>query len=120
MRSSADDLWARVRRQRPELADRVEALALAELDATSRCAGWRVRDVLGHLVFLAESTQASMARALTTGGFAVHSMLARPGRRLGALSCDDLVARLRAGADGDFHIVGTPRRGARRAPCPRP
>jgi uncharacterized protein (TIGR03083 family) len=48
------DRWEQVAAQRRALAERTLALDAGSWDHASRCEGWRVRDVLGHLVYLAE------------------------------------------------------------------
>jgi uncharacterized protein (TIGR03083 family) len=48
------DRWEHVAAQRRALAERVLGLDAASWDHPSRCEGWRIRDVLGHLVYLAE------------------------------------------------------------------
>ncbi len=109
MGTPAEEIWQRVRRLRLEFADRVEALSHAELDAPSACEGWRVRDVVGHLVYLGESTQLCVVRDLAKGGLVPDRVLARHGRRLGDLDDAKLAHRLRGAAGGRFHILGTPR-----------
>lgn len=104
----AAEIWVEVAARRCELADRVQSLELSQLDAESWCSGWRVRDVLGHLVHLAEATQSSMARDILRGGGRPNRALAREARRLGDSPVSGLADRLRAAADGRFHAVGTP------------
>ncbi|MFI5044333.1 MAG: maleylpyruvate isomerase family mycothiol-dependent enzyme [Acidimicrobiales bacterium] len=105
----AVDVWARVAARRVELADRIDTLDPAELDAESWCAGWRVRDVIGHLVQLAEATQRSMAMVLLRNGLPLDRGLAAAARRIGDRPADELAARLRRSAGGRFHVVGLPR-----------
>lgn len=50
---------ARLRRQ---FADQVESLDETAWNSASWCEGWRVRDVLAHLVQGAEATYLSMSR----------------------------------------------------------
>jgi uncharacterized protein (TIGR03083 family) len=54
--------WAQVEAERIALTGRVLALSPEEWDHPSRCQEWRVRDVLGHLVHLAETPLRSRAR----------------------------------------------------------
>jgi len=54
------DLRQEAARQRHLFADRIESLDESSWDESSWCAGWRVRDVLAHLVRNAESTPWSL------------------------------------------------------------
>jgi uncharacterized protein (TIGR03083 family) len=109
MPPDADTYWATVRDQRRALADQVGALDPAAWDSPSWCAGWRVRDVLGHLVHLAEASQLSMAGDMVRHGGRPNQALARCATRLGDLPVADLADRLRAGSGGRFHVPGMPR-----------
>ena len=53
-------IWSLVEDERIALARRVRDLTPEQWDAPSRCEGWRVRDVLGHLVHMAESSAKSL------------------------------------------------------------
>ena len=102
------DVWERVAARRVALADRVAALDDAQLDGPSWCGDWRGRDVLGHLVQLAEATQRTMARDIVTNGVLPNRAIDRMARRTALASREELVSRLRAAAGGRFHVVGTP------------
>ncbi|MEY2474061.1 MAG: hypothetical protein QOK28_3390 [Actinomycetota bacterium] len=102
------DVWAQVAAQRRELADRVESLEPSQWDAESWCTGWRVRDVLGHLVHLAEATQVSITRDVVRAGGRPGRALSKIARRLGERPVPGLADRLRAAAGGRFHVLGTP------------
>ena len=73
MATASVDTRGEVRRLRVEFADEIAALSPDLWDIPSWCTGWRVRDVLGHLVSMAEATQLSMFWQI------LHSGL-RPGR----------------------------------------
>lgn len=105
----AVDVWSELRRLRCEFADRVESLDERAWDSQSWCAGWRVRDVLGHLVHLAEATQASIVRDVIRGGARPDRALSKAARGLGDERVPELASRLRAAADGRFHALGTSR-----------
>jgi uncharacterized protein (TIGR03083 family) len=102
------EVWSRVSGYRLELAERVEPLEQADLDAPSWCEGWRVRDVIGHLVHLAEATQLTMATAIARNGLPPDRALAAVARQLGQLSGSQLAERLRGARSGRFHVIGTP------------
>ncbi|HEX4162317.1 MAG TPA: maleylpyruvate isomerase family mycothiol-dependent enzyme [Acidimicrobiales bacterium] len=95
---------ARLRRQ---FADRIAALDEAAWDTASWCAGWRVRDVLAHLVKGAEMSYGSLTLDLVRGGFRPDRSVGRAATRLGAEPVPELAERLRRAADRQFHLVGT-------------
>jgi uncharacterized protein (TIGR03083 family) len=80
-----------------------------EWDGPSWCAGWRVRDVLGHLVFLAEASTRSAAGDILRNGMRPDPALSTLATELGALPVPQLTVRLRAAAGGQFHIPVMPR-----------
>jgi uncharacterized protein (TIGR03083 family) len=96
-----------VRHARCELADRIESLTPEQWDSDSWCRGWRVRDVLGHLVHMAEANNASMFALLSRNPVRPDRALDREARRLGDRPVPELASRLRA-ADGRFHVIGSP------------
>ncbi|MHB8467968.1 MAG: maleylpyruvate isomerase family mycothiol-dependent enzyme [Acidimicrobiales bacterium] len=102
------DVWADVAARRSQLAEWARSLEPSAADAPSWCDGWRVRDVLGHLVHLAEATQLRMARDVITRGPMPDRALARVAADLGRRSVEELSDRLQAAAGGRFHILGTP------------
>ena len=84
--------------QRGRLVDSVEALSDDQWNTQSLCAGWRVRDVLGHLISILE---------IPIGKFLVNVLKARDfdryvdrvAREIGNRDSKDLVAALRSNAD---------------------
>ena len=108
LRMDAAQLWPELRSQRLQLADQIEALDETAWDVASWCDGWRVRDALGHLVHLAEATQLSMGADVIRGGLRPDRALSRSARCLGDLPVPELCRRLRASADGRFHVFGSP------------
>jgi len=107
--SKADDIGARVHACRLLLADRIAALTPDQWDVESWCSGWRVRDVLGHLVHLAEATQISMGRDVLGNGGRPNRALQRIARQMGDRPVPELAERLRRSADGRFRVLGAPR-----------
>ncbi len=110
MTGAADlDVWGAVADERVRLADLLAGVAPEAWAAPSRCAGWSVKDVVAHLVFLAEGTVASVF--LTT--MRTHPVPSRGtaevARRLAAsTTADELVDRLRQAAGGRFVVPGLP------------
>ena len=98
-----------VRHARCELSDRIESLAPEQWESNSWCQGWRVRDVLGHLVHMAEAATASMLSSLSRNLARPDRALDREARRLGDRPVPELASRLRAAAEGrGFHVIGSP------------
>ena len=101
-------MWPELARLRQHFADRIDSLDEPAWNAESWCIGWRVRDVVGHLVHLAEASQVSMLRDLARGGGRPDRALSRMATKLGAQPVPDLTRRLRAAAGGRFRIPGFP------------
>jgi uncharacterized protein (TIGR03083 family) len=96
---------ARLRRQ---FADRFESLDEAAWTSASWCTGWRLRDVLAHLVQNAERTYTSLTVDLLRGGFGPDRAMSKAAKRLGDLPVPELAERLRLAAERHFHLPGTP------------
>jgi uncharacterized protein (TIGR03083 family) len=95
---------ARLRRQ---FADQMVSLDEAAWESPSWCAGWRVRDVLAHLVRGAEMTYGSLTVDVLRGGFRPDASVRKAARRLGDTPVPELADRLRAAATRRFHLVGS-------------
>jgi uncharacterized protein (TIGR03083 family) len=102
------DTWGEVRALRLEFANELGALSPAVWDSPSWCTGWRVRDVLGHLVAMRETTQLSMLGQILRNGLRPDRAVDRMARQLGSQPVPELVERLRRAADGRFHVLGVP------------
>lgn len=95
---------ARLRRQ---FADQIESLDETAWNSASWCEGWRVRDVLAHLVRGAEATYLSMTCDLLRGGFRPDHAVSKAAKRLGDVPVPKLADRLRV-AGGGFRLPGFP------------
>src|SRR5947207_7207485 len=100
MAGTSPDIWPEVARLRYEVADRMELLPEEQWAANSWCSGWRVRDVLGYLVHLAEATRWSVVRDALRNGVLPDRFLGRIARRLGAEPVPSLARRLHDAAGG--------------------
>lgn len=100
--------WGWVAEQRRALAASLEAMAPDAWDQPSLCRGWLVRDVVGHLVHLAEGTRASVALDLARQLRPPPAALSRIAKREGRAAPGDLVARLRTSAEGRFVVPTQP------------
>ena len=101
-------VWGEIANLRLELADRFSALERPQWESASWCEGWRVSDVVGHLVHIAEATHVSMASDILRNGVLPDRALSTVAKRLGNLDGDELVRRLRAASGSRFHVPGTP------------
>jgi uncharacterized protein (TIGR03083 family) len=72
-----DRLWALVSAERQDVLELLEDLRTAEWNAPSLCAGWRVRDVVGHLTMATDTPLSSAVVGLVRAGFDVDRFLAR-------------------------------------------
>ncbi len=104
-----DTWWAAIAEERLALADALESTDPSAWAAPSRCVGWTVRDVVAHLVYLAEGTRLS----ILLGGALIDPRPSRSvdkaARRLAASqSPEQLISRLRAAAHGRFVVPGLP------------
>jgi len=101
------DIEGEVRRLRLEIALEIGALSPDRWDIPSWCTGWRVRDVLGHLVQNAEATALSIFWQIIRNPLRPDRTVDRLARTLGSRPVPELVERLRA-AEGHYHIPGVP------------
>jgi uncharacterized protein (TIGR03083 family) len=93
------DVWDQVSAERRELADLLDGLTPQQWDTASLCTGWRVRDVVGHLIGGAEMTTGAAILGMLKAGFRVEVMLDREARHIGASDVDELRRRMRAAVD---------------------
>ncbi|GAB2524146.1 maleylpyruvate isomerase family mycothiol-dependent enzyme [Nocardiopsis aegyptia] len=106
-----DSAWTIIEEQRRSLADLLEGLSETQWETPSLCAGWRVRDVAGHVALAPQLTSLSRAavelvRARGDYDRMVHDVSVRHARRPGA----DLVAELRDHAASRDLVVLTDHR----------
>jgi uncharacterized protein (TIGR03083 family) len=67
-----------------------------------------VRDVLGHLVYLAEATQLGIVRDVLRHGPVPDRALSRMARSLGDRPTSELADRLESSAHRRYHVIGLP------------
>ena len=95
-----DDYWSAVRAMRLAVADLLDELAPEEWERPSLCAGWRVRDVAGHLSLIPTITTGEMLRAGPRAGFNPNRINTLMARRYADRPTEAIVARIRAHAGG--------------------
>jgi uncharacterized protein (TIGR03083 family) len=106
--SRSGGLWDRVSRNRCRLADDFAALTREEFNAQSWCPGWRVQDVLAHLVQNAEASRGSVVRDLFKYGLRPDHVVLRLAQELCTQPVAELCQRLRSASNGRYHFPGTP------------
>ena len=90
-----DEYWSAVTHLRLSIADLLDELDPSEWDRPSLCAGWRVRDVAGHLSLVPTITTWEMVRAAPRAGFNPHRINTRLARRYGDRPTHAIVSRIR-------------------------
>lgn len=101
-------VWEWIADERVRLAELLEGVGDRDWDRPSLCTGWRVRDVLGHVVWLAEGTRWTILGDLIRTRRLPNAAVAQASRSVGDLPPADLVARLRRAANGRFKVPGAP------------
>jgi len=94
-----DDYWSAVTAMRLTVADLLEELTPQQWERPSLCAGWRVRDVAGHLSLIPTITTWEMVRAAPRGRFNPHRINTLLARKYAEASPATIVARIREHAD---------------------
>jgi len=89
-----DEAREHVRRERTELLAFLETLTPEEWEAGSLCSGWRVRDVVAHVVAY-DRLAPSLVRHFVRSGFSVDRVNLRTAAAWSSRSIDELLARLR-------------------------
>ncbi|GAA2099266.1 maleylpyruvate isomerase family mycothiol-dependent enzyme [Microlunatus panaciterrae] len=94
-----EEYWSAVRTVRLRIADLLETLSPAEWESASLCAGWRVRDVAGHLALVPTITTWQMIAAAPRAGFNPNRINTLLARRAGSVPPQRIVTKLRDHAD---------------------
>src|SRR4051794_41857366 len=63
------ELWTRTHHQRAAVADLLEKLAPEQWDQPTLCAGWKVRDVVAHMIATGQTTPTSFVAGFAAAGF---------------------------------------------------
>jgi uncharacterized protein (TIGR03083 family) len=92
----ANETWKYIHAERISMADTLAGLTEEHWSTASWCTGWSVRQAAGHILAAAEQTPLNFYRALTAARFKFNVFTDHDAKRLGALSPEQLVSRLRA------------------------
>lgn len=88
----ADTVWRHVRAEREALVGTLRELSAEEWEHPSLCAGWRVRDVAGHLTAVSLMRPVDLPVMLARGGFSYNGMIYRDGLRRGRAPVEQILA----------------------------
>jgi len=105
-----DEVLAAIADERRRVADLVEHLSPAQLDAPSLCGDWTVKQVAGHLLSAVEKPPAGLFSSMLRSGFNLHRANARVARLMAERPADELADGLRRNAENPFRppLVGYP------------
>ncbi len=100
------DPWPTIHDEREVLAKDLSSLTDEQWGTASLCAGWTVRDVLGHMTATAKMTPPKFFLALAGAGFRFNEMTAREiAQETGGTPADNL-AEFRRYAQASTHPPG--------------
>lgn len=87
--------WDNAAAARRDLADLLEGLTEEQLNASSLCAGWSVRDVAGHAVSFLEMSLPTMMFSMAKAGFNTDKAWNANAKKYGAQPVAEIVGKLR-------------------------
>jgi len=105
-----DEILAAIADERRRVADLVEHLSPAQLNAPSLCGDWTVKEVAGHLLSAVEPPPTGLFAMMLRSGLNLHRANARLARLMAERPADELADSLRRNAENPFRppIVGWP------------
>jgi uncharacterized protein (TIGR03083 family) len=103
-----EDLWSKIHAERAEFAELITTLTPDQLDAPSLCGGWRVRDVIGHMLSSAHTSPGSFFTGLIASGFRFNAFNQKGVDRHNAGPAADLADQMRATTTMTNHPPGPP------------
>lgn len=99
---TADDRARMLRENAAQFAAVLDELSDEQWDEPSYCEGWRVRDVVGHVVVGTRVPARTVVRKVAAGGFRLNTVVGRESRKMGdELTVDELRSEFRLGTDVD-------------------
>src|SRR5512133_2544907 len=94
-----ENTWTTVAALRAEPIDQLVELPADAWDHDSLCPGWRVRDVVAHVILPEKFSPIGGAIALARAGFSLRRLLHADAIRRGSAPLEELVAAFREAAD---------------------
>jgi uncharacterized protein (TIGR03083 family) len=88
-------IWAKIHDQRRDLAEFLADLSPEQWDEDSLCTGWRVRDVVAHMIVTARMTPGRFFRGMAAAGFRFNTFSARNLVPYAGKSPEELLAEVR-------------------------
>ncbi|MBT8227221.1 MAG: maleylpyruvate isomerase family mycothiol-dependent enzyme [Dactylosporangium sp.] len=89
------DVWSRVVALRTEIIDQLDGLPPDRWDAPTLCPGWRVRDVVAHLILPERMSSLAGLVAFARTGFNIGRYLEADAVRRGSVPLEELIAAYR-------------------------
>lgn len=96
IRANEELIWQYVKRQRLDLLTYLTTLNHEQWNTNSLCAGWRVRNVLAHLILEYHYTPANSCKEFVRSGLRINTFLRRTAVQLGTASDSELLERFEA------------------------
>jgi len=93
--ASTTELWTMIHEQRQKVSDMLATLSDAEWETPSLCAGWRVRDVVAHMVETHLQTPGRFMGQFAASGFRFRSFADKGIARHASQSPAELLAQYR-------------------------
>jgi uncharacterized protein (TIGR03083 family) len=105
-----DEVLSAIADERRLVADLVEHLSPAQLEAPSLCGDWTVKQVAGHLLAAVASSPGGLLPMMLRSGFNLHRANSRLARQLAEQPAEEMADALRSNAENPFRppIVGYP------------
>jgi uncharacterized protein (TIGR03083 family) len=103
---ATSDPWPIIHEARRALAADLEGLTDAQWATPSLCAGWTVRDVLGHMTATAKMTPPKFLAHMAAAGFRFNAMAAKDATAEAGSSGADALARFRSRLTSTNHPPG--------------
>jgi uncharacterized protein (TIGR03083 family) len=100
------NVWSDVHDERHSLLLLLETLTENEWNEPSLCTGWRVRDVVGHMVSETTMTLPKVVKGMVKSGFRINRFLAADACERGCCSIPDLVEDFRIAMPTRTHLRG--------------
>ena len=99
-------LWSKIHAERADFADFVASLTPEQLESPSRCAAWRVRDVIGHVLSAAHTSPGNFFPGLIAAGFRFNTYTQKGAERYGSGAAAELAQKVRATTTMTNHPPG--------------
>lgn len=99
-------LWSKIHAERADFAGFVGSLTPQQLESPSRCAAWRVRDTIGHMLSAAHTSPGNFFPGLIAAGFRFNTYTQKGAERYGGGTAAELADKMRATTTMTNHPPG--------------